>query len=79
MYFCINIFRRSERNNKGQPPERFTDLLNIAKEVREPKTFREALTSSDAEKWRQAMTPVPLSIDYDEVFASVVRQLSGHS
>lgn len=48
--------RRSERNNKGQPPERFTDLLNVAREAREPKSFREALTSLDAERWRQAMT-----------------------
>ena len=48
--------RRSERCNKGKPPERLIESVNkVTAELTEPKTFDEALSIAEAEHWLRAM------------------------
>lgn len=46
--------RRSERVNKGVPPERLIEEINVAIST-EPKTYNEAVTCNEREQWILAM------------------------
>jgi transposase InsO family protein len=48
--------RVSSRQNKGQKPQRFGDYVTYSSQVNfEPKTYKQAVTCVDAEKWKKAM------------------------
>ena len=50
-----NNMRRSDRNTKGVPPSRFMAGLNsILQTEEEPRSFKEAMQSSNKAKWRLA-------------------------
>lgn len=48
--------RRSNRTNKGVPPKRLIEELNVIQaEIRQPKTYNEAINSANKEHWIVAM------------------------
>ena len=48
--------RRSERSNRGVPPDRYMANLNLIKnEESEPRSVKEALSSFNKNKWKKAM------------------------
>ncbi|KAG5888857.1 hypothetical protein JTB14_031415 [Gonioctena quinquepunctata] len=47
--------RRSERNNEGKPPNKFTENKEVEEILIEPKTRNEALEGKDAKNWIDAM------------------------
>lgn len=54
--FAIEPTRRSERQTRGIPPDRYQDAARIAKETdNEPKNRQEALAGPDKEAWIKAM------------------------
>ncbi|KAG5871693.1 hypothetical protein JTB14_026973 [Gonioctena quinquepunctata] len=47
--------RRSEKNNKGKPPNKFTEDKEVEEILIEPKTRNKALEGKDAKNWIDAM------------------------
>ena len=46
-------FRRSQRENRGVPPDRY--VAKLAKEESEPRSAKEALLSENKEEWKKSM------------------------
>lgn len=47
--------RRSERANKGIPPERLINEINIIEKIEEPKSLKEVMSSKYKKEWLQSM------------------------
>jgi hypothetical protein len=52
---CNQEVRVSERQTKGQPPDRFKPQANIVRDHEEPKNRMEALSGVDKHDWIRAM------------------------
>lgn len=50
-----NALRRSDRKNKGVPPQRYEETAKIAMELQDPRNFQEAMSRMDRDKWKVAM------------------------
>ncbi len=61
--------RRSHRNNAGQLPERLNDyVVYMSKDKFEPKTYAQAMSCPDADKWKQAMNEEMQSISENKTW-----------
>jgi len=61
--------RISSRSNKGKPPERLIETVNkAAHEATEPKSFTDALASTDSKKWIEAMNAEMESLQSNETW-----------
>jgi hypothetical protein len=61
--------RRSTRANRGKPPERLIEVVNkVTCEALEPKSYSEALTTSDAQHWQQAINEEMESLRHNETW-----------
>lgn len=61
--------RRSQRENFGVPPGRYTDTIGLAVNTcTEPSTYREAIESQDSEKWKAAMDEEMASLRDNETW-----------
>lgn len=50
-----NALRRSDRKNKGVPPQRYEETAKLAMELQDPRNFQEAMSRMDRDKWKAAM------------------------
>lgn len=65
--------RRTTRSNAGHPPARYADFELYAAKIqsKEPKTFKEAMESEDAEDWKRAMEEELMAIKNNETWELV--------
>lgn len=68
-----NALRRSHRINKGIPPSRLIEEINLANEssTEDPKTIEEALSRKDHIKWELAMIDEVESMKQNQVWTLV--------
>ena len=65
----IDEVRVSSRRNKGQKPDRFGDFVTYSSRVDyEPKTFKQAISCADADKWKKAMEEEIKSINHNKTW-----------
>lgn len=70
----VQLLRRSTRANLGQPPQRYGDYVVYSASESdnfEPKTYQEAISCTDKEKWLQAMQEELTSIDQNKTWELV--------
>lgn len=60
--------RRSQRENRGKPPQKLTYKANEESKVLEPKTYEEAVSSKNSAEWKQAMKEELKAIDDNETW-----------
>lgn len=66
--------RRSERSNKGVPPDRFMGRLKMITSQEEPKTRTEALSRPDKSLWIEAMNEEMKSLENNKTWDIVIPQ-----
>lgn len=60
--------RRSARRNFGVPPAYLQDYARQADDSRDPKTYKEAINSENAEEWQEAIREELQSIEQNETW-----------
>lgn len=67
----VQIPRRSARRNLGVPPAYLQDYARQANNERDPKTYREAISSKNAEEWQEAIQEELKSIEQNDTWELV--------